>query len=132
MAPTRKAVSRLRRSIEINRTFPLAHFFLAAALANLGKLDEARAGASVGLTYSIRLSQSSVSRGHESDNPIFSWQGRSRSSKEHAQGRPAERISETWKIAAILATDGVGYSRLMGEDEARTALSTSGARQPVR
>jgi TolB-like protein/class 3 adenylate cyclase/Tfp pilus assembly protein PilF len=36
-----EAAVRLRRSIEINRTFPLAHFFLAAALANLGKLNEA-------------------------------------------------------------------------------------------
>jgi hypothetical protein len=36
------------------------------------------------------------------------------------------------RLAAILAVDFMGYSRLMGEDEAVTALSTSGARQPVR
>ena len=33
-------------------------------------------------------------------------------------------MSETWKIAAILAADAVGYSRLMGEDEAGTARGT--------
>jgi hypothetical protein len=42
-----RAVAWLRRSIDVNRTFPLAHFFLAA-LANLGKLDEARAETRVG------------------------------------------------------------------------------------
>jgi class 3 adenylate cyclase len=32
-------------------------------------------------------------------------------------------MSETRKIAAILAADVVGYSRLMGEDEAGTAMT---------
>ena len=30
-------------------------------------------------------------------------------------------MAETRKLAAIMAVDVVGYSRLMGEDEARTA-----------
>src|SRR3974390_2178132 len=37
------------------------------------------------------------------------------------QGRAGRRMSETRKLAAILAADVVGYSRLMGEDEAGTA-----------
>lgn len=45
-----EAVAWLRRSIERNRNFPLAHFHLAAALARLGSLDEARAAVNVGLT----------------------------------------------------------------------------------
>jgi TolB-like protein/class 3 adenylate cyclase/tetratricopeptide (TPR) repeat protein len=45
-----EAVAWLRRSIESNRNFPLAHFHLAAALALLGSLDEARAAANAGLT----------------------------------------------------------------------------------
>ena len=44
-----EAVAWLRRSIEANRNFPLAHFYLAAALALLGALDEARAAAKAGL-----------------------------------------------------------------------------------
>ena len=44
-----EAVAWLRRSIEANRNYPLAHFHLAAALALLGQLDEARAAAQAGL-----------------------------------------------------------------------------------
>jgi tetratricopeptide (TPR) repeat protein len=46
-----EAVFWLRRSIEANRNFPLAHFHLAAALALVGSLDEARAAAQVGLAF---------------------------------------------------------------------------------
>ena len=38
-----EAVEWLRRSIEANRNLPMAHLFPAAALGNLGKLEEARA-----------------------------------------------------------------------------------------
>ena len=44
-----EAVVWLRRSIEANRNYPVAHFHLAAALALLGSLDEARAAAQAGL-----------------------------------------------------------------------------------
>jgi TolB-like protein/class 3 adenylate cyclase len=66
-----EAVARLRRSIEINRTFPLAHFFLAAALANLGKLDEAQAETRGGLTLDPTFTIRRFRAGQESDNPIF-------------------------------------------------------------
>ena len=53
-----EAVALYRRSIENNRTNPLTHFFLAATLANLGKLEEAQAEAKAGLAldpgFSIR------------------------------------------------------------------------------
>jgi hypothetical protein len=39
----------LRRSIEANRNSPIGSLFLAAALANLGRLDEAREEARSGL-----------------------------------------------------------------------------------
>jgi hypothetical protein len=39
----------LRRSLEANRNYPSAHFYLAAALAHVGELDEARATAQAGL-----------------------------------------------------------------------------------
>ena len=66
-----EAVAWLRRSIEINRTFPLAHFFLAAALANLGKLDEARAETQAGLALNPNFSVHGFRVGAESNNPIF-------------------------------------------------------------
>jgi TolB-like protein/class 3 adenylate cyclase len=65
------AVVWLRRAIEANRNYPLGHFTLAAALARLGQLDEARTAAQAGLTldpnFTIRRFRSHVA----SDNPIF-------------------------------------------------------------
>jgi tetratricopeptide (TPR) repeat protein len=44
-----EAVVWMRRSLDANRNNSLAHFHLAAALARLGKLDEARAAVNAGL-----------------------------------------------------------------------------------
>jgi TolB-like protein/class 3 adenylate cyclase len=53
-----EAAGWLHRSLQANANYPLGHFQLAAAHALLGKLDEARAAASAGLsldpTFSIR------------------------------------------------------------------------------
>ena len=45
-----EAIAWLRQSIETNRNYPISHFFLAAALARLGRLLEARSEARTGLT----------------------------------------------------------------------------------
>jgi hypothetical protein len=61
-----------RRAIELNPNFPLMHFFLAAALASLGKLDEARVETKIGLALDPAFT---IERfrlgGPESDNPAF-------------------------------------------------------------
>jgi TolB-like protein/class 3 adenylate cyclase len=44
-----EAVTWSRRAIEANRNYPLPHFALAAALAQLGRLDEARSAVKAGL-----------------------------------------------------------------------------------
>ena len=44
-----EAVVWLRRGLDANRNYPVAHFDLAAALARLGELDEARAAVQAGL-----------------------------------------------------------------------------------
>ena len=44
-----EAASWLYRSIEANRNFPFSHFYLAAALAHLGQLPEARSEVHAGL-----------------------------------------------------------------------------------
>jgi tetratricopeptide (TPR) repeat protein len=66
-----EAVAWLRRSIEANRNHPVPHFFLAAALALLGSLDEARAAAQAGLvlnpTFTLRRFRSSA----KSNNPAY-------------------------------------------------------------
>jgi TolB-like protein len=66
-----EAVARLRRSIEINRNWPSAHFYLCAAFAQLDRLDEARAAAAAGLgldpSFTIRRYRS----GAPGDNQTY-------------------------------------------------------------
>ena len=65
-----EAVVWLRRCLEANWNYPIAHFQLAAALALLGSLEEARASVRAGLaldpSFSIRRT-----RGRMSDDPTF-------------------------------------------------------------
>jgi len=66
-----EAVAWLLRSIEANRNHSLSHFCLAAALAQLGRLDKARAAATAGLAlnpgFTVRRFRSSA----PSDNPTY-------------------------------------------------------------
>jgi TolB-like protein/class 3 adenylate cyclase len=66
-----EAVARLRRSIELNRNSPFVHFFLAAALANLGKLDEAQAETRFALALDPAFTIQRFRAGQENDNAIF-------------------------------------------------------------
>jgi tetratricopeptide (TPR) repeat protein len=58
----------LRRSVEANRNYHFAYFYLAAALAHLGELDEARAAAQTGLAlnpgFTIRRYRASAACSH--------------------------------------------------------------------
>jgi TolB-like protein len=67
------AVAWCRRAIEANRNFPAAYFNMAAALAQLGRLDEARSAAKAGLalnpTYTISHTRAAYMAG--SDDPTF-------------------------------------------------------------
>jgi TolB-like protein/class 3 adenylate cyclase len=71
LARHEEAVGELRHAIEANRNFAIGHFYLAVALAELGRLDEARleakAGLSIDPTFTIRRYRSDA----PSDNPIF-------------------------------------------------------------
>jgi TolB-like protein len=66
-----EAVVWLRRGVELNRSYAIGHFRIAAALARLGQLDEARTAAQVGLTldpnFTIRRFRSHLT----SDNPAY-------------------------------------------------------------
>jgi tetratricopeptide (TPR) repeat protein len=66
-----EAVAWLRQSIEANRNYPLAHFILAAALAHLGKLNEARAAAQTGLGLDPNFTISRARAVTLSDNPTY-------------------------------------------------------------
>jgi TolB-like protein/class 3 adenylate cyclase len=65
------AVARFQRSIEINQNHPVSHVMLAAGLAHLGRLDQARiavrAGLAVDPTFTIARFRGAVS----SDNPAY-------------------------------------------------------------
>jgi TolB-like protein/DNA-binding winged helix-turn-helix (wHTH) protein len=60
-----------RQSIMANPNFSMAHFLLAAALGQLGRVRESRAEAEAGLTLNSTFTISSFRDGAESDNPIF-------------------------------------------------------------
>ena len=66
-----EALGWLRRSIELNRNYPLAHFWLAAASALLGWSGQASGAAKAGLsldpTFTVRRFRDNA----PSDNPIF-------------------------------------------------------------
>jgi tetratricopeptide (TPR) repeat protein len=67
-----QAIARYRRSIEANRNFPYIYFVLGAALAQLGRLDEARSATRAGLALNPTFA---VTRFHDtwtamSDDPI--------------------------------------------------------------
>jgi len=66
-----EAVACSRRSIEINRNHPITQFYLAAALANLGRLEEAQSAVQAGLAAnpSFTISRSRATVG--SDNATF-------------------------------------------------------------
>ena len=66
-----EAVVWLRRSIDTNRNMPYTHFYLAAALALLGRLDEARAAAQAGLALDRAFTIRRFQRQLSSDNPTY-------------------------------------------------------------
>jgi hypothetical protein len=61
----------LRRSIDANPNLPFGHMFLGAALANLGKLAEARVEAQAGLALNPKFTVHRFQLGAESDNSVF-------------------------------------------------------------
>jgi TolB-like protein/class 3 adenylate cyclase len=66
-----EAVARFRRSIEINRNHPRTHFYLAATLAHLGRLDEARCAVQAGLALDPTFTISRFRINVPSDNPTY-------------------------------------------------------------
>jgi hypothetical protein len=61
----------LRKSIDANRSRPLAFFLLAACLAHLGRLDEARREVKAGLAVDPKFTLRRFRVGAQSDNPVY-------------------------------------------------------------
>jgi tetratricopeptide (TPR) repeat protein len=68
-----QAVAWLRRSIEANRNFPMAFFWLAAALTRLDRLDEAHSAVEAGLALhpAFTVSRARVIWTGPSDDPAY-------------------------------------------------------------
>jgi TolB-like protein/class 3 adenylate cyclase len=71
-----EAVVWLRRSTEANRNYPSAHFLLAAALAHLGRIAEARSEARAGLAINPTFTIARFRAGVSSDEPavVAGWE----------------------------------------------------------
>ena len=66
-----EAVAWFRRSVDANRNSTVAHFLLAAALAQLGRMSEARAATKAGLAIDATFTIERFRAGASSDNPTY-------------------------------------------------------------
>jgi len=66
-----EAVTRLNRSVELNPNVSIPHFCLAAALARLGRLEDAREAARAGLELNPGFTISRFRSTPVSDSPVF-------------------------------------------------------------
>ncbi len=66
-----EAATWLRRSVENNTNYPISHLYLAAALANLERLPEARSEVQAGLALNPTYSIARFRAGAPNDNPNF-------------------------------------------------------------
>ena len=76
LAKDEEAVSWFRRAIEANRNFAFTHWSLAAALAHLGRMDEARAAARAGSEAGAQLHNRPLPRRRTQREPCLSWWSR--------------------------------------------------------
>ena len=66
-----EAVARLNRSIELDPNEPMRHFHLAAALAHLGRMEEAHEATRVGLELNPGFTIALDRAARPSDHPVF-------------------------------------------------------------
>jgi TolB-like protein/class 3 adenylate cyclase len=66
-----EALALFRRSIDASRNYPVNHFYGAAALAHLGRLDEAQAEVKAGLALAPKFSLARFRRTADSDNATY-------------------------------------------------------------
>ena len=66
-----EAVSWLRKSVDLNRSYPVAQFNYAAALALVGRIEEARAETRTGLARAPEFTIRRYREGAFSDNPTY-------------------------------------------------------------
>jgi TolB-like protein/class 3 adenylate cyclase len=112
------AVAWYRRAIEANRNHPDAYFQMAAALAHLGRIDDARSAVKAGLALNptYLLSHARATRTARSNDPTYLAQLESILEGMGKAGVPEQ--SPPPASSRRSSRRPVSYSRLMGEDEA--------------
>ena len=95
-----QTVAWCRRAIEANRNYPRAYFELAAALAHLGRLDEAQSAvkAGLGLNPNYTVSRARALWTAMGDDPVYLAETRA-----HSRGPAQSRSSRTMTAARRLA-----------------------------
>lgn len=71
MGRDEEAVAWLNRSIELSPNLPVVHFYLAAALAHLGRVEDAREIARAGLELNPNLTIARLRSTAFSDNAAY-------------------------------------------------------------
>ncbi len=66
-----EAAAHFRRSVDASRNYPLSHFYMGAALAHLGRSDEAQNEVKAGLALAPNYSIARFVSMAESDNPTY-------------------------------------------------------------
>jgi tetratricopeptide (TPR) repeat protein len=66
-----EAATWLQSAVEANPNYPAAHFWLAAALAHLGRFDDARLAVQAGLALDPTFTVSRFRKGALSSNPTY-------------------------------------------------------------
>ena len=107
-----EAASKLLLAIQDNPGFPTPYRTLAACYAHMGRLDEARAIVARLRAITPLVVPSDLPFRNPEDRELFL------SGLRLAAGEAD--MSQTRRLAAILAADVAGYSRLMGADEEGT------------
>jgi tetratricopeptide (TPR) repeat protein len=65
------AAAWFRQSIEANRNFALCHFIYATALANMGRMDDARSEIAAGLALDPHFTVANFQSAVWSDHPLY-------------------------------------------------------------
>jgi tetratricopeptide (TPR) repeat protein len=66
-----EAVTLLQRAVEANPNYSVAHFWLASAVAHLGRFADARAAVQAGLALDPSFTVARFRTGALSDNPTY-------------------------------------------------------------
>jgi TolB-like protein/class 3 adenylate cyclase len=82
-----QALPWLRKSIDANRNYPAAFFYLATCLTRLGRLEEARQEVKAGLSVNPKFTIARFRAGAQSDNPVYLVQ--------------RERLEEGMRLAGV-------------------------------